>query len=145
MRATQRSRPAAGILAVLASPQLGRRALIVAVNLLVASVVMSLPFLASAASGSAPRSAFSASAVGSTSLAPADGAPQVSRAAPAARGGTIAAGRNPVTVQAQGVRPIGEYVLSASDTLWSIANFYGLSAEAIAFANGIMICRPTCR
>ena len=137
MRTTQRSRPAAGIFAVLASPQLGRRALIVAVNLLVASVVMSLPFLASAASGSTPRSAFSASAVGSTSLAPADGAPQVARAAPAARGGTIAAGRNPVTVQAQGVRPIGEYVLSASDTLWSIANFYGLSAEAVAFANGI--------
>jgi murein DD-endopeptidase MepM/ murein hydrolase activator NlpD len=27
--------------------------------------------------------------------------------------------------------------LSTEDTLWSIGNFYGLSAEAIAFANGI--------
>ncbi|HEY8648503.1 MAG TPA: M23 family metallopeptidase [Candidatus Limnocylindria bacterium] len=137
LRAKLRSGPAAGILTVLASQQLVRRTLIVAVNLLVASVVMALPFIASAASAPASTSAFSASAVGSTSLAPSDAAPQVSRAAPAARGGTIAAGRNPVTVQAQGVRPIGQYVLSESDTLWSIANFYGLSAEAIAFANGI--------
>jgi len=137
LRAELTSGPVAGLLSVLRSQQLGRRALIVAVNLLVASIVMALPFIASAASAPAAKSAFSATAVGSTSLAPADGAPQVSRAAPAARGGTIAAGRDPVTIQAQGVRPIGQYVLSESDSLWSIANFYGLTAEAIAFANGI--------
>ena len=137
MRAELTSGPVAGLRSILRSQQLVRRALIVAVNLLVASIVMALPFIASAASTPAPRSAFSATASGSTSLAPADSAPQVSRAAPAARGGTIAAGRNPVTVQAEGVRPIAQYVLSEKDTLWTIANFYGLTAEAIAFANGI--------
>ena len=136
LRTKLTSRP--GILALVRAPQLGRRALIVVVNLFVASIVMSLPFIAgSAASPTARSSAFSPGAIGATSLAPVDGEPQVSRAAPAARGGTIAAGRNPVTTQAEGVRPIGQYTLSTDDTLWSIANFYGLSAEAIAFANGI--------
>ncbi|MEP7003927.1 MAG: M23 family metallopeptidase [Chloroflexota bacterium] len=135
MRTTLTGRPA-GTLALANASQLGRKALIVVVNLLVASSVMSLPFIASAAATPVAQSSFN-SAVGSTSLAPVDGEPQVSRVAPAARGGTIAAGRNPVTTQAQGVRPIGQYTLSAEDTLWSIASFYGLSAEAVAFANGI--------
>lgn len=113
--------------------QLGRRALFIVVNLLVAALVMSLPPLSSAAS---PSSAHPAP-VGSTSLASVDGMPPVARAATQARGGSIAAGRTPVTVQAEGVRPIVEYTLSPDDTLWSIANFYGLSAEAVAFANGI--------
>ena len=121
----------------MASPQLGRRALMVIVNLLVASIVMSLPFIASSAATPAAQASATSTAVGSTSLAPVDGEPQVSRAASAARGGTITAGRSPVTVETEGVRPIAEYTLSASDTLWSIANFYGLSAEAIAFANGV--------
>ena len=138
MRTKLTSGPAGGILAVIGAPQLGRRALIVVVNLLVASIVMSLPFIASsAATPASAQSSFSSAAVGSTSLAPVDGEPQVSRVAPAARGGTIAAGHSPVTVQAEGVRPIGQYTISTDDTLWSIANFYGLSAEAVAFANGI--------
>jgi N-acetylmuramoyl-L-alanine amidase len=117
--------------------RLGRRALFVVVNLLVVAVVMSIPFIKSTTAGpSAHASAFSAP-IGSTSLALTDGEPTLARAAPEARGGTIAAGRNPVTVQAEGVRPIQEYTLSANDTLWTIANFYGLTAESIAFANGI--------
>lgn len=123
-------------LAFTTSRQLGRRAIVVSLNLFVAAIVMSLPFIASsAAQGSQSLSA--SGPTGSTSLAPVDGAPQVARAATQARGGTIVAGRNPVTAQAEGVRPIGQYTLSANDTLWTIANFYGLSAEAIAFANGI--------
>ncbi len=137
MRATLASRLAGDILAIMASPQLGRRALIVVVNLLVAAIVISLPFISSSAEAKAGQASLTSTAIGSTSLALVDGEPQVARAAPAARGGTIAAGRNPITVQAEGVRPIGEYMLSANDSLWSIANFYGLSAEAIAFANGI--------
>ena len=138
LRTKLRSRPAGGILAVISAPQLGRRALIVVVNLLVASIVMSLPFIASSAGASASaQSSYPSTAVGSTSLAPVDGEPQLARVAPAARGGTIAAGRNPVTVQAEGVRPITQYTLSAVDSLWSIANYYGLTAEAVAFANGI--------
>jgi murein DD-endopeptidase MepM/ murein hydrolase activator NlpD len=116
--------------------QLGRRALFLLVNLLVAAGVVSLPFMASAASHpNAQVSAF-ASAVGSTSLAPADGEP-VARVAPQARGLTIAAGRNPLTVLTLDAHPSQTYTLSATDTLWTIANYYGLTAESIAFANRI--------
>lgn len=141
MRTKLTRTPVSRILANIAVPRLARGALIVVVNLLVAVIVMALPFIASSASAPASStSALSASAVGSTSLAPVDGAPvaaELPRVAVAARGGTIAARRDPVTVQAVGVLPIRQYTLSSADTLWSIANFYGLSAEAIAFANGI--------
>ncbi|MDQ6858481.1 MAG: M23 family metallopeptidase [Chloroflexota bacterium] len=116
--------------------QLGRRALFIAVNLIVAAIVMALPFMASAAAQPTQASQFSAP-TGSTSLAPVDGGPLLARAATQARGGTISAARNPLTVPAQAVPSTSEYTLSASDTLWTIANYYGLSAETIAFANGI--------
>lgn len=128
-----------GRLSHISTRQLSHRALFLTVNLLVAGIVMSLPFIASATSHpSTQASAFSAS-IGSTSLAPFDGGPQVARVATQARGGTITAGRNPLTLaaQAEAVPPIQEYTLSASDTVWTIANYYGLSPEAIAFANGI--------
>jgi murein DD-endopeptidase MepM/ murein hydrolase activator NlpD len=124
-------------IARIGSRQLGRRALIVTVNLFVAAVVMSLPFIAGSASRANAQAQSAQAPMGATSLAPVDGAPQVARASSVARGGTIAAGRNPVTVKAEGVRPIQQYTLSPEDTLWSIANFYGLTAESVAFANGI--------
>ena len=114
---------------------LGRRALFVLVNLMVAAIVMALPFMASAAARPAQASQFTAP-TGSTSLAPVDGGPLLSRAVTQARG-TISAARNPLTVQSQAAPTTSEYTLSASDTLWTIANYYGLSAETIAFANGI--------
>ncbi|MDO8562323.1 MAG: M23 family metallopeptidase, partial [Candidatus Limnocylindria bacterium] len=58
------------------------------------------------------------------------------RAQPVARG-LIANGRSPVTTTAEGTRPIQQYTLSKDDTLATLANFYQVSAEAIAFANGI--------
>ena len=97
------------------------------VNVGVAALVLSLPVAASAASASAPVGA------PSTLLAVAD-AP---RAQSAARGMTISAGRAPVTVNADGVRPIREYTMGAADTLGSMSNFFGVSPEAIAYANGI--------
>jgi murein DD-endopeptidase MepM/ murein hydrolase activator NlpD len=124
-------------MSLISTRQLGRRAAFVLVNLLVAAIVMSLPFIAGAATRPTAQASVFDQPIGSTSLASADGEPQVARVAPQARGGTIAAGRNPVTVQAEGVPPIREYTLSTNDTLWTIANFYGLSAEAVAFANGI--------
>jgi len=120
-----------------AARQIGRRALFLLVNLLVAAIVVALPFIANGSSHAASLTAAAPAPIGSTSLAPADGEPTVARAAPPARGGTIAAGRNPVTAQAAGDAPIVEYTLSKADTLWSIANFYGISAEAVAFANSI--------
>ncbi len=123
-------------LSTISSRQLGRRALFVVVNLMVATIVMALPFMASAAARPTQASQFSAP-TGSTSLAPVEGGPLLSRAAPQARGTTISAARNPLTVQSQAAPATSEYTLSASDTLWTIANYYGLSAETIAFANGI--------
>jgi murein DD-endopeptidase MepM/ murein hydrolase activator NlpD len=123
-------------LASISPRQLGRRALFVLVNLMVAAVVMALPFMASAAARPAQASEFNPP-TGSTSLAPVDGGPLLSRAATQARGLTISAARNPLTVQSQAAPATSEYTLSASDTLWTIANYYGLSAETIAFANGI--------
>jgi len=120
-----------------AGRQLSRHAFFLLVNLLVAGLVMSLPFLSNAVSHPDGSSRFAASPIGSTSLAPVDGEPTVARAASVARGGTITAGRTPVTILSEGARPIARYTLSTEDTLWSIGNFYGISAEAIAFANGI--------
>jgi murein DD-endopeptidase MepM/ murein hydrolase activator NlpD len=124
-------------LARISTRQLGRRALFLLVNLLVAAVVMSLPFIAGGATLPSTQASIFNAPIGSTSLAPADGEPTLARAATQARGGTIAAGRNPVTVQSEAVRPIQEYTLSKNDSLWTIANFYRISPEAVAFANGI--------
>ena len=129
---------ASDFLPVTVPSHLGQRAIFIIVNLLVAVLVMSLPFLASAAGMPATEAAVNRAAIGSTSLAPVDGEPLLfARAATVARGGTITAGRSPLTVQAEDSRPIQQYTLSNDDTLWTIANFYGLSAEAIAFSNGI--------
>jgi len=124
-------------LSFVSTRQLGRRALHVAVNVLVAGIVMSLPFIASAASRPSAQASIASAAIGSTSLASVDGDPQVTRAVTQGRGGTIVAGRDPLTLPSEGVRPIPQYTLSAKDTLWTIANFYGVSPESVAFANGI--------
>ena len=120
-------------LVLISTRELGRRVLFIVVNLLVATVVMSLPFIAGNASRSAAQTLGASAPIGLTSLAPVDGM----RAVPQARGRTIAALRDPVTATAEAARPIREYTLSAKDTLWTIANYYGLSAEAVAFANSI--------
>lgn len=97
------------------------------VNCAVAALVLSLPVAASAAS------ATTASNSAATPLAVAE-AP---RAQSLARGMTISAGRAPVTVNADGVRPIREYTMGKADTLGSMSNFFGVSPESIAYANGI--------
>lgn len=123
-------------LSLISTRQLGRRATIVFINLLVAAVVMSLPFVAGAAARPTEQASTFSAATGSTSLAPADGEP-LARAVTEARGRTIAASHAPVTALSEGAAPLQGYTLSEADTLWTIANFYGLTAEAIAFANGI--------
>ena len=97
------------------------------VNCAVAALVLSLPVAASAAA---------VSTSGSDATAPIAAAAGP-RAQSVARGGTISAGRSPLTVNAEGVRPIREYTLGKADTLGSLSNFFGVSPEAIAFANGI--------
>ena len=123
-------------LAHVGTRHLGRRALFLLVNLLVAAVVMALPFIGGAAARSATQATVFSASVGSTTLAPAD-AVLVARAAPEARSRTISAGRAPSTVVTDGAQLSRTYTLSAADTLWTIANYYGLTAESIAFANKI--------
>lgn len=96
-------------------------------NVAVAALVLSLPIAASAATAT-PAPASAPALLASV---------EVPRALSAARGGTISAGRSPVTLNADGVRPIHEYTMGKSDTLASMSNFFGVSPEAIAFANGI--------
>ena len=120
----------------LSTRHLGRRALFLLINLLVAAVVMALPFIGGVAARPAAQASVFTASVGSTALAPAD-ATLVARAAPQARGQTISASHDPRTVVTEDAQASRSYTLSAADTLWTIANFYGLTAESIAFANGI--------
>jgi murein DD-endopeptidase MepM/ murein hydrolase activator NlpD len=107
----------------------GLRGLRLALNTSVAVLVLSLPFAATAAS----RATTPGSTISATSTITTD----VSRAQPNARGGSIAAGRNPVTVAAEGARPVHQVTINEGDTLGTMANFYDVSVEAIAFANGL--------
>ena len=123
-----------------AARTLRRSAFFLFVNLLVAAIVVALPFLVAAAPG-ATAARPTGGAVGGTTLSLADdsrdaGTP-LARAQTQARGGTISAGRNPVTVQAAGDTAIVHRTLTKDDTLWTMANFYGITAEAIASSNGI--------
>lgn len=61
----------------------------------------------------------------------------IPRAQAVSRSATITAGANPSTRVADDVKQIQKYTLGAKDTLQSVANFYGVTAEAIAASNGI--------
>ena len=111
----------------------GVRGLRLALNTSVAVLVLSLPFAATAAS----RASTVAPAIGATTAVTADG----SRAQPLARGGAIAAGRNPLTVAAEVGRPVQKVTIHEGDTLATMANYYNVSVEAIAYANGMSDAR----
>jgi murein DD-endopeptidase MepM/ murein hydrolase activator NlpD len=109
----------------------GVRGLRLALNTSVAVLVLSLPFAATAASRA---STVAPTAIGATTAVTADG----SRAQPLGRGGAIAAaGRNPLTVAADVGRPVQEVTIHEGDTLATMANYYDVSVEAIAYANGL--------
>ena len=107
----------------------GVRGLRLALNTSVAVLVLSLPFAATAAS----RASTVAPSIGATAASTSD----ASRVQPLARGGSIAGSRNPLTVAAEGTRPVQEVTIHEGDTLATMANFYDVSVEAIAFANGL--------
>ena len=107
----------------------GLRGLRLALNTSVAVLVLSLPFAATAAS----RASTVTPNVAVTTLTATD----ASRAQPVARGGAIASSRNPLTVAAEGTRSVQEVTIHEGDTLATMANYYDVSVEAIAFANAI--------
>jgi murein DD-endopeptidase MepM/ murein hydrolase activator NlpD len=112
----------------------GLRGLRLALNTSVAVLVLSLPFAATAASRA---STVAPPSVGAATAATSD----ASRAQPLARGGAIVGGRNPVTVAAEGTRPMQEVTIHEGDTLATMANYYDVSVEAIAYANGLSDAR----
>ena len=109
----------------------GVRGLRFALNTSVAVLVLSLPFAATAASRANTLAPTVAATIAS----------DASRAQPAARGGSIASGRNPMTVAAEGTRPVQEVTIHDGDTLATMANYYDVSVEAIAYANGLSDAR----
>jgi murein DD-endopeptidase MepM/ murein hydrolase activator NlpD len=107
----------------------GVRGLRLALNTSVAVLVLSLPFAATAAS----RASTVTMPASSTTVAAAD----ASRVQTASRGAAISGSRNPVTVAAEGSRPVQEVTIQDGDTLATMANYYDVSIEAIAYASGI--------
>ena len=133
-RSAQRVRSLLRLPAAVIAPL--RPAIRVGANALVAIIVVSLPFVATAAAHPGTEVSAPTAAIGDGS-ATTDRLPEAPRAQVEARGGTIIAGRNPMTVAAEGIRPVVSYTLSTRDSLSSIANYFGVSPEAIAYANGI--------
>lgn len=101
----------------------------VVANLAVVGMVLALPFSAIGASPATPPTATPPL----VAYAAFDEAP---RAQLTARG-LVMSDRNPVTATAVEDRPIQRYTLSKDDTLATLANYFKVSAEAVAFANGI--------
>ena len=111
----------------------GVRGLRLALNTSVAVLVLSLPFAATAAS----RASTVAPTIAAANVTASDGA----RVQPVARGGSIASSRNPLTVAADVGRPVQEVTIHEGDTLATMANYYDVSVEAIAYANGLSDAR----
>jgi murein DD-endopeptidase MepM/ murein hydrolase activator NlpD len=108
----------------------GSKGLRLVLNVATAALVLMLPYTAaSAARANSPVDATTQS----FAVVQND---DVSRAQTAARG-VIAGTRSPTTVAAPDSRPIIVRTIVRDDTLSSMANYYDLSLEALAFANGI--------
>ncbi len=108
----------------------GPRGLRLLLNLSVAALVLSLPLAATAASSGSATEPVAAATATILSL-------DLPRAQPQSRGGVISAGRSPVTVAAEGTRPLAQLEVHEGDTLSTIANYFGISAEALGYANGV--------
>lgn len=108
----------------------GVRGLRLALNTAVAVLVLSLPFAANAATRANTVAPTLAAATGMSDTG-------ASRAEPAARTSSIGGSRNPVTVAADPGRSVQEVTMHEGDTLATMANYYNVSVEAIAFANGM--------
>lgn len=105
------------------------------VDLAVAALVLSLPI--SLQSGPAAAVATTATESDVVSVLGSVDADTTPRARTVSRGATLTAASEPRTAIAEDVRPIVQYKLAAGDTLQGLANYYKISAEAIAFSNGI--------
>lgn len=99
------------------------------VDLAVAAMVLALPL------GLRAQRAVSAQEAPPVAAQAAD--MELPRAQAVSRSATITAGANPATRVADDVKKIQLYTLGAKDTLQTVANYFGVSAEAVAASNGI--------
>ncbi len=109
----------------------GTKGLRLVLNTATAALVLLLPYTAatSARADASPADV----AAPSFAAVPSD---DIARAQTAARG-VIAGTRSPMTVAAQESRPVLVRTIAKDDTLSTMANYYDLSLEALAYANGI--------
>ena len=112
-------------------PLLSRYRAHILVDIAVLALVLSLPL---SLRGGAR---LAASAHEARPVAAISGDVEPARASTVSRGGTIAPAADPATRVADDVRPIVQYTLGVADTLQTLSNFFHISAEAIAFSNGI--------
>ncbi|HKY50936.1 MAG TPA: M23 family metallopeptidase [Candidatus Limnocylindria bacterium] len=110
----------------------GAKGLRLVLNTGVAVLVLTLPYTASEAA----RAEASPADAASPSFAVVMSTDDVTRAQTAERG-VIAGSRSPKTVVAEEDRPILIRTIAHEDTLATMANYYKVSLEAIAYANGI--------
>jgi murein DD-endopeptidase MepM/ murein hydrolase activator NlpD len=109
----------------------GAKGLRLVLNIGTATLVLMLPYTAATAAraNASPADA----AVASIAAVPSD---DIARAQVAPRG-VIAGTRSPTTVAAQEARPVIVRTIAREDTLSTMASYYDISLEALAFANGI--------
>ena len=105
-------------------------------DLAVAALVLSLPFGLTAVQSGATGSSGTQAPVADV-LASYAGIDEPVRAQVVARGETITTAGEPRTAIAPDVKPAEQYRIGPQDTLQTLANHYKISAEAIAFSNGI--------
>jgi len=114
----------------------GAKGLRLVLNTAVAVLVLMLPYTASS-SARAEASPADVASPSFTAVSIADVSRDVARAQTATRG-VIAGSRTPTTVVAEESRPIIIRTIGKDDTLATMANYYTVSLEAIAYANGIV-------
>jgi murein DD-endopeptidase MepM/ murein hydrolase activator NlpD len=108
----------------------GAKGLRLVLNVATAALVLMLPYTAATA---ARADASPDAAAASVAALPGE---DIARAQVAPRG-VIAGTRSPTTVAAQEARPVIVRTIAREDTLSTMANYYDISLEALAFANGI--------
>lgn len=109
----------------------GAKGLRLVLNIGTAALVIMLPY--TAATSARADASLADAATPSFAAVPGD---DVARVQTAARG-VIAGTRSPTTVAAQEARKVVVRSIVKDDTLSSMANYYDLSLETIAYANGI--------
>ena len=113
----------------------GPRGLRLLLNIAVAALVLALPFTALAAPET-PSSLASSDATSQgpvASIASTDGPPRAEMQARGFNATTLSV----VTVTAEDAKPVQHYAIAGGDTLYGIAEKYGVTLDDLAYANGI--------